>query len=98
MSDEIIEMHTLFSGNVQGVGFRYTAAELAKRLGVKGSVRNLSDGSVEIFAHGAKQQLDQFIHHLKDEFSDNIRKVNTEYNKPTKTFTDFKIEGTQVIG
>ena len=91
MSDETIEMYALFSGNVQGVGFRYTAFELAQRLGVKGSVRNLSDGSVEIFAHGEKQQLDQFIHHLKDEFTDKIQKVNTEYNKPTKTFNGFKI-------
>lgn len=91
MGNDIIEMHTHFSGNVQGVGFRYTACNIAKQLGLNGSVRNLPDGSVEVYAHGERQKLDQFIHHLKDEFSENIRKVSTEYNKPSHSFTDFQI-------
>jgi acylphosphatase len=38
------------SGDVQGVGYRYFAKRLADRLGVKGYVRNLRDGSVEVLA------------------------------------------------
>ena len=39
-------------GRVQGVGFRYTTKMLADQLGVTGSVKNESDGSVSIEAMG----------------------------------------------
>lgn len=48
------------SGQVQGVGFRYSAMAQARRLGLKGWVANLSDGSVEGVAAGADQALGQF--------------------------------------
>ena len=44
--------HVHFSGRVQGVGFRYTAAHLAKAYRLKGWVRNLPDGRVEALFQG----------------------------------------------
>jgi len=41
-------MHILIKGNVQGVCFRITTKHLADQLGIKGYVRNLSNGCVEI--------------------------------------------------
>ena len=44
-------------GRVQGVGFRYFVEHSAKGLGVSGWVRNVDDGSVEVYALGAPAQL-----------------------------------------
>ncbi len=44
--------HVHFRGRVQGVGFRYTAAHLAKAYRLKGWVRNLPDGCVEALFQG----------------------------------------------
>ncbi|PIZ27735.1 acylphosphatase, partial [Candidatus Berkelbacteria bacterium CG_4_10_14_0_8_um_filter_42_34] len=44
------QLQAYFTGRVQGVGFRYTAADLADELGIVGRVRNLQDGRVELLA------------------------------------------------
>ncbi len=48
-------------GRVQGVGFRYATHEKATRLGLKGYVRNLDDGSVLIEAEGDPGLLDELV-------------------------------------
>lgn len=48
------------TGQVQGVGFRYSAAAQARRLGLSGWVANRDDGSVEGLASGADAALGQF--------------------------------------
>ena len=49
------------SGKVHGVGFRFSCMEAAYRYGVKGFVRNKSDGSIYIEAEGTEASLDKFI-------------------------------------
>lgn len=44
-------------GRVQGVGFRWWTRTQAQRLGVTGTVRNRTDGTVEVRAHGPEQAL-----------------------------------------
>ena len=47
--------HVIFKGDVQGVGFRYTVSELARKYDLTGSVENLSDGTVEVYFQGDEE-------------------------------------------
>jgi acylphosphatase len=55
----------LVRGHVQGVGFRYFATHSASLIGVTGYVRNLDDGSVEVYAVGTAEQLSDFAAALR---------------------------------
>lgn len=55
--------HILVSGYVQGVGFRYYTKKTANNLGIKGWVRNLTDGRVEIMAEG--EGVDKFVEYVR---------------------------------
>lgn len=50
----------LIHGRVQGVGFRVWVREAARRLNVRGQVRNLSDGEVEVVAAGEPDAIREF--------------------------------------
>jgi acylphosphatase len=53
------------SGRVQGVGYRYFAVRVARELGLKGWVRNLSDGRVEAYAAGPVRVIEDFEARLR---------------------------------
>ncbi len=54
-------VHVLVSGEVQGVGYRYTMRIIADRAGVSGWVRNLYDGRVEAEVEGTPDQVDEVL-------------------------------------
>ena len=56
-----MQHYILISGRVQGVNFRYFTKQNATRLGIRGYVRNLPNGKVEVVAEGDKVTLDQFV-------------------------------------
>lgn len=58
--------HIIFKGRVQGVGFRFQVKMLADRLGVTGTVRNMYDGSVEVYIQGNENQLMNFYKGLEN--------------------------------
>jgi len=53
-------MQIVYSGQVQGVGFRYTAKTVAAGFEVVGTVRNLPDGRVELMAESDRGELEAF--------------------------------------
>jgi acylphosphatase len=55
----------LVTGKVQGVFFRQSTKLEAKRLSIRGSARNLADGSVEVWAQGSAASLDALHHWLQ---------------------------------
>ena len=61
-----------FIGRVQGVGFRFTAANIAKRNQLTGQVRNLFDGTVEMIAQGHPDDIDDCVNDLKETYGPNI--------------------------
>lgn len=63
---QLVEMHAIITGHVQGVCFRATTYRHATRMDVVGTVKNLSDGTVELYAQGEKERLMLLIEGLKE--------------------------------
>ncbi len=85
-----IAKHITFIGRVQGVGFRFTAMNIANRNGLTGYVRNLADGTVEMIAQGHKDDIKNTIEDLTQSYSSGIKAniSDTAYNSELQ---DFKI-------
>jgi acylphosphatase len=60
--------HIIFTGRVQGVGFRFTAYSIARRCQLTGIVRNLPDGSVEMIVQGHPEDINDCIRDLQETF------------------------------
>jgi acylphosphatase len=54
-------VHVIVSGDVQGVGYRYTMRMIAREIGVSGWVRNRYDGRVEAEVEGTDEQVDEML-------------------------------------
>jgi acylphosphatase len=80
-----------FAGHVQGVGFRYAAASLARRYQVTGYVQNLPDGRVVLVAEGEAAELDRCLDDLNREMKPYIRECQSEIGPPTGEFRGFEI-------
>lgn len=80
----------LFSGRVQGVGFRYTAQRLAGRFAVTGYVRNLDDGQVELVASGDPIEIEGLVTAIEREMGQKIQGVSRgpiDLSTPLSGFT-----------
>ncbi len=94
MADEtpaLTRRRVLYHGRVQGVGFRYTTASIARRYPVVGFVRNLPDGSVELVAEAEPSVLDQLLADIASEFSGNIRNQAVDAVTRDELFARFEI-------
>ena len=79
-------------GIVQGGGFRYYTYRIAKRYGVKGYVKNMPDGSVEVVAEGDEKKLERFLQEVaRGPSSAVVTNVSVEDIDPVG-FRNFEIE------
>jgi acylphosphatase len=76
---------------VQGVGFRYTAHEIAQRHGVTGFVRNLPDGRVELIAEGTAAQLTALTHDIAEAMAGYIENADVQSLPASGKYSDFCI-------
>jgi acylphosphatase len=58
---DLVCRRAVYSGRVQGVGFRYAVVELAADFDVSGYVRNLPEGTVEVLAEGPADDVEEFL-------------------------------------
>jgi acylphosphatase len=85
-------MHIYYSGQVQGVGFRYTVKATASGYDVTGTIRNLPDGRVELVAEGSREELEAFRQGIRDAGMDHfIRKEEIAWNQAINEFRGFEI-------
>ena len=89
----IVARKFLFSGTVQGVGFRFFTQRVAARYQIRGYVRNLNDGRVEALAQGVEKSVEAFKQDLTagPRFS-RVNDVEEIVLEPDEMFSSFRIE------
>lgn len=88
----MIRVHLYITGTVQGVFYRQNTKNKAIHLNIKGWVRNLDDGRVEIIAEGEKEKINELIDwtHKGPEHAE-VKNVNIEFEEYRAEFSDFSI-------
>lgn len=85
-----IRYDVIFTGRVQGVGFRYTTCRVARDFAVTGWVRNEPDGSVRCVVQGAGDELDRFVAAVQAAMSGSVRETRIDRHaagEPIEGFT-----------
>jgi acylphosphatase len=85
-----VTKRVVYSGRVQGVGFRYTTRSLAQGYDVTGHVRNLPDGTVELVAEGEAGEVARFLDAVARRLAECIQDQTVQDETPGG-FEDFVI-------
>ncbi|MCK4999958.1 MAG: acylphosphatase [Anaerohalosphaera sp.] len=83
--------HIIFTGRVQGVGFRFTAQRIAQRYDLVGYVKNIPNSSVEMLIQGRPKDIQACLNDIAETFAGHIRQTNIEDITPTTAYTAFNI-------
>lgn len=91
--ENIVSLEVRVWGRVQGVGFRYFAHDVARRLKLVGYVANLPDGSVRAYAEGARSSLEEFLRLVeKGPSGALVRESRSHWGQATGQYASFGIE------
>lgn len=85
----VIRIH----GKVQGVGYRFFATRVARRLGLKGSIQNNRDGTVDAVVEGENSVIDEWLEQLREgpRYAE-ITKIDQETKDFTGRLGDFDVK------
>ena len=86
------QAHVYYSGHVQGIGFRYTLADIAKQHNVAGWVKNLEDSRVEVVAEADEEALKSFLQEASQYFFREIKEASVEWLPASGEFREFSIK------
>jgi acylphosphatase len=78
-----------FSGRVQGVGFRYTVQNLALQYNVRGYVKNMADGRVELVMEGPEGEMNHLVDDINQKMNGYIKRVDKSTAPATGEFKQF---------
>ena len=81
----------IFTGTVQGVGFRYTARRVAERHAVTGYVRNEPDGSVAMVAEGSRAEVEALVDAISARMEGYVRRADVDWAAATGEFRVFGV-------
>ena len=88
--DEMKTYHYIIKGRVQGVFFRFHTKEEAQKLNIKGTVKNLFTGDVEVYAQGEPSDIVKFEQYLNrgpdTSLVESVTKEELEYDRIFSTF------------
>ncbi len=91
-TNDIQELHAYVDGWVQGVGYRYFVVNTAVSLDLRGYVRNLSDGSVEVLAQGTRPTLERLLTMLqRGPSAAEVNEIRTVWGQPTEHLSGFHV-------
>ena len=92
MGTETKRLEAVVHGYVQGVGFRWYTREVARRLRVRGYVRNRPDRSVEVVAEGSERALNELLSYLRvGPSAASVRRVDTNWSDDRAEFHGFEV-------
>ena len=86
-----VRVRIIYTGQVQGVGFRYRTSEVAARHAVTGYVYNRTDGGVELVAEGEPADVDRFVGEVGDRMRGNIDGAERQALPATGEFDRFAV-------
>lgn len=89
--DRTVRWLVTYSGEVQGVGFRYTARRLAAGFRVAGWVKNLPTGEVALAVEGPEREVEGFLAAVAARQAGRIRDASREAQEPRGLDEGFKI-------
>ncbi len=87
----MIRRDVIYTGRVQGVGFRWTTNRIAKNYDVRGFVENREDGSVYMVAEGAEKDVEEFMIAIAENMGKNIKETRVNQGRVDGDLTDFHV-------
>jgi acylphosphatase len=80
-------------GVVQGVGYRFFVLNQARLYDVKGYVKNMPDGTVQVVAEGKKGMVKDFVERLRiGPLSAHVTGIDVKWHEKNSGFTEFRLQ------
>ena len=87
----MIRRDVIYTGRVQGVGFRWTTNQIAKDFDVVGTVENRNDGSVYLVVEGLEGEVDAFMKAIGDRMALNLKETKIRQGFAIGNLDDFHV-------